>query len=52
MERTTIDVGIDLGTTNSTIAVIDGIDARVIPNKNGSTVTPSAGRVRWQELSR
>lgn len=40
--RTTIDFGIDLGTTNSTIAVIDGTDARVIPNKLGSTVTPSA----------
>lgn len=40
--RTTIDFGIDLGTTNSTIAVIDGIDAKVIPNKQGSTVTPSA----------
>jgi molecular chaperone DnaK len=40
--RSTIDFGIDLGTTNSTIAVIDGVDARVIPNKAGSTVTPSA----------
>lgn len=40
--RSTIDFGIDLGTTNSTIAVIDGTDARVIPNKVGSTVTPSA----------
>ena len=42
MQRTTIDFGIDLGTTNSTIAVIDGIDAKVIPNKFGSTITPSA----------
>jgi len=42
MHRTTIDFGIDLGTTNSTVAVIDGIDAKVIPNKFGSTVTPSA----------
>ena len=42
MQRTTIDFGIDLGTTNSTIAVIDGVDAKVIPNKMGSTVTPSA----------
>jgi len=54
MERTTIDVGIDLGTTNSTIAVIDGIDARVIPNMAGSTVTASAvwidrGKVRVGE---
>ncbi len=42
MQRTTIDFGIDLGTTNSTIAVIDDIDARVIPNKGGSGITPSA----------
>ncbi len=42
MQRTTIDFGIDLGTTNSTTAVIDGVDAKVIPNKFGSTVTPSA----------
>jgi len=42
MHRTTIDFGIDLGTTNSTVAVIDGTDARVIPNKVGSMITPSA----------
>ncbi len=42
MQRTTIDFGIDLGTTNSTIAVIDDIDAKVIPNKGGSGITPSA----------
>jgi molecular chaperone DnaK len=53
--RMTIDFGIDLGTTNSTIAVIDGPDATVIPNKKGSTVTPSAvhidsrGRLRVGE---
>jgi molecular chaperone DnaK len=42
MSRTTIDFGIDLGTTNSTIAVIDGTDAKVVPNKAGSGITPSA----------
>ncbi len=42
MPRTTIDFGIDLGTTNSTIAIIDEIDAKVIPNKVGSAITPSA----------
>lgn len=42
MVRTTIDFGIDLGTTNSTIAVIEGTDAIVIPNKVGSGITPSA----------
>lgn len=42
MARATIDFGIDLGTTNSTIAVIDGVDAKVIPNKVGASITPSA----------
>lgn len=42
MKRMTIDFGIDLGTTNSTIAVVDGIDAKPIPNKAGSVITPSA----------
>ena len=42
MHRTTIDFGIDLGTTNSTVAVIDGTDAKVIPNTAGSAITPSA----------
>ena len=42
MQRMTIDFGIDLGTTNSTIAVIDETDAKVIPNKSGSGITPSA----------
>ena len=42
MQRTTIDFGIDLGTTNSTIAVIDGTGAKPIPNKGGSIITPSA----------
>ena len=42
MPRTTIDFGIDLGPPNSTVAVIDGIDAKGIPNKGGSGITPSA----------
>lgn len=55
MFRATIDFGIDLGTSNSTIAVIDGIDAKVITNTKQSTVTPSAvyidkkGRLRVGE---
>jgi molecular chaperone DnaK len=40
--RTTIDFGIDLGTTNSTPAVIDGTKAKVIANKVGASITPSA----------
>lgn len=42
MARMTIDFGIDLGTTNSTIAVVDGLEARTINNKVGSALTPSA----------
>ncbi|MFO1085859.1 MAG: Hsp70 family protein [Reyranellaceae bacterium] len=42
MRRTTIDFGIDLGTTNSSIAIADGRDARIIPNKLGAGITPSA----------
>lgn len=42
MERTTIDYGIDLGTTNSTVAVLTGIAPEVISNKDGSSITPSA----------
>ncbi len=34
-------VGIDLGTTNSCIAVMEGGDAVVIPNAEGSRTTPS-----------
>jgi molecular chaperone DnaK len=34
-------VGIDLGTTNSVIAVWEGGEARVIPNAEGSRTTPS-----------
>ncbi len=34
-------IGIDLGTTNSVIAVMEGGEAVVIPNAEGSRVTPS-----------
>jgi hypothetical protein len=34
-------VGIDLGTTNSVIAVLEGGDPTVIPNAEGSCTTPS-----------
>lgn len=42
MSRTTIDFGIDLGTTNSAIAVLDGIEARVIKSNLDTDITPSA----------
>ncbi|MEZ4864952.1 MAG: molecular chaperone DnaK [Caldilineaceae bacterium] len=34
-------IGIDLGTTNSAVAVIEGGDATVIPNTEGGRLTPS-----------
>ncbi|UCG62025.1 MAG: molecular chaperone DnaK [Candidatus Zixiibacteriota bacterium] len=34
-------IGIDLGTTNSCVAILEGKDAAVIPNQEGSRTTPS-----------
>ena len=34
-------IGIDLGTTNSVVAVMEGGDPVVIPNAEGGLVTPS-----------
>lgn len=42
MSRTTIDFGIDLGTTNSAIAVLKGIVPEVVKNNLDNEITPSA----------
>ncbi len=40
-------IGIDLGTTNSVVAVMEGKEAKVIVNEEGSRLTPSV--VAWDE---
>jgi molecular chaperone DnaK len=40
-------IGIDLGTTNSVVAVMEGREAKVIPNQEGARLTPSV--VAWDE---
>jgi molecular chaperone DnaK len=40
-------IGIDLGTTNSVVAVMDGKEAKVIVNEEGSRLTPSV--VAWDD---
>ncbi|MBK7395374.1 MAG: molecular chaperone DnaK [Myxococcales bacterium] len=40
-------IGIDLGTTNSVVAVMDGKEPRVLENEEGSRLTPSV--VAWDE---
>jgi len=42
MERQTVDFGIDLGTTNSEIAVLEGTIPRIIRTNESAEYTPSA----------
>jgi molecular chaperone DnaK len=39
---TTIDYGIDLGTTNSAVAVLRGVDTEIVKNNDDQETTPSA----------
>ena len=34
-------IGIDLGTTNSCVAIMDGKDSKVLENREGARTTPS-----------
>src|SRR5262244_1921665 len=40
-------IGIDLGTTNSVVAVMEGREPKVIANEEGSRLTPSV--VAWDD---
>src|ERR1700736_2171969 len=42
MTRSTIDIGIDLGTTNSCIAHLKGTEVEILRNNDGQEYTPSA----------
>ena len=46
-------IGIDLGTTNSVVAVVEGGEAKVIPNSEGNRLTPLYLRktVSWKPLA-
>ena len=49
-------IGIDLGTTNSVVAVMEGTDVTVIPNQEGKNATPSVvlidgGRIAVGEVA-
>ena len=49
--RQTFDFGIDLGTTNSAIAVLNGVTPRIIKNLLDDDITPSAVHInKRQEL--
>lgn len=52
MSRSTIDFGIDLGTTNSAIAVLNGVEPEIIKNSDDQDATPSAVYINKQGVLR
>jgi chaperone protein DnaK len=43
-------IGIDLGTTNSAVAVMEGGEAKIIPNPEGNRTTPSVVSFKGEEI--
>jgi len=52
MSRSTIDFGIDLGTTNSGVAVLNGVEPQIIKNSDDHDITPSAVFINKQGVLR
>jgi molecular chaperone DnaK len=52
MSRSTIDFGIDLGTTNSAIAVLNGIEPEIIKNSDDQDATASAVFINKKDVVR
>ena len=44
-------IGIDLGTTNSCVAIIDGKTPKVLENSEGARTTPSIIAVSYTHLT-
>ncbi len=51
MAKTNKIIGIDLGTTNSCVSVMEGGEAKVIPNAEGGRTTPSVVSFKGEEIS-
>ncbi len=51
MAKTNKIIGIDLGTTNSVVAVMEGGEAKVIPNAEGGRTTPSVVSFKGDEIN-
>jgi molecular chaperone DnaK len=51
MAKTNKIIGIDLGTTNSCVSVMEGGEAKVIPNAEGGRTTPSVVSFKGDDIS-